>query len=47
MLVVGEKEKTSNTVAVRQHRKGDLGAMSREAFLNKVLELIQLKSLTT
>jgi threonyl-tRNA synthetase len=46
MLVVGEKEKASNTVAVRQHRKGDLGTMAREAFLNKVVELIQLKSLT-
>lgn len=46
MLVVGDKEKASNTVAVRQHKKGDLGAMSREAFLNTVVELIEQKSLT-
>jgi threonyl-tRNA synthetase len=46
MLVVGEKEKTANTVSLRQHKKGDLGAMSREAFVAKVLDLIQRKSLT-
>ncbi|MEX2089100.1 MAG: His/Gly/Thr/Pro-type tRNA ligase C-terminal domain-containing protein, partial [Bacteroidota bacterium] len=46
MLVVGEKEKQSNTIAVRQHRKGDLGAMTREAFLAKTLEAIHTKSLT-
>ncbi len=46
MLVVGEKEKQGNTVAVRQHTKGDLGAMTREAFLAKTLGAIQQKSLT-
>ena len=46
MLVVGEKEKTGNTVSVRQHKKGDLGAMTRDAFIAKVLDLIQRKSLT-
>ncbi|MEK6756062.1 MAG: threonine--tRNA ligase [Bacteroidota bacterium] len=46
MLVVGEKEKASNTVSVRQHKKGDLGAVSREAFLSKTLDAIQHKSLT-
>ncbi len=29
MLVVGEKEKAANTVSVRQHKKGDLGAMGQ------------------
>ena len=46
MLVVGEKERSNNTVSVRQHKKGDLGAMSRDAFLSKILEAIQNKSLT-
>jgi threonyl-tRNA synthetase len=46
MLVVGEKEQTGNTVSVRQHKKGDLGAMTREAFLAKVLDAIQRKTLT-
>ncbi len=46
MLVVGEKERAANTVSVRQHKKGDLGTMSREAFLAKVLDTIQRKSLT-
>lgn len=46
MLVVGEKEKAANTVSVRQHKKGDLGAMGRGDFLAKVLDNIQRKSLT-
>ncbi|MCX6135220.1 MAG: threonine--tRNA ligase [Ignavibacteriales bacterium] len=46
MLVVGEKEKTGNTVSVRQHTKGDLGTVERSAFLAKVLDAIQRKSLT-
>ncbi|MCX6144945.1 MAG: threonine--tRNA ligase [Ignavibacteriales bacterium] len=46
MLVVGEKEKSGNTVSVRQHKKGDLGAMSREAFIANITDLVQRKSLT-
>jgi threonyl-tRNA synthetase len=46
MLVVGEKEKASGTVSVRQHKKGDLGAKVREEFLARMLELIRTKSLT-
>lgn len=46
MLVVGEKEKAANTISVRQHKKGDLGAMGRDAFLAKILDTIQRKSLT-
>jgi threonyl-tRNA synthetase len=46
MLIVGEKEQANNTVSVRQHKKGDLGAESREAFLSKIVNAIQLKSLT-
>jgi threonyl-tRNA synthetase len=46
MLIVGEKEKAGNTISVRQHKKGDLGTMERPAFLAKVLDAIQRKSLT-
>ncbi|MGH2569224.1 MAG: threonine--tRNA ligase, partial [Bacteroidota bacterium] len=46
MLVVGDKEKTGNTVAVRQHKKGDLGPMDRGSFLKKATDLIEQKSLT-
>ncbi|MCI0706753.1 MAG: threonine--tRNA ligase [Ignavibacteriae bacterium] len=46
MLVVGDKEKANGTVAVRQHKKGDLGAMARDAFVKKALENIQQKALT-
>ena len=37
MLVVGEKEKESNSVSVRQHKKGDLGIVSFDEFLNRIL----------
>ena len=44
MLVIGEKEKTDGTVAVR-HRSGtDLGAMSFDEFLGKALVEINTKA---
>ncbi|MBI4429949.1 MAG: threonine--tRNA ligase [Ignavibacteriales bacterium] len=46
MLVVGDKEKSGNTVSVRQHKKGDLGTFARDAFLKKTLDAIRSKSLT-
>ena len=46
MLVVGDKEKESGTVAVRQHKKGDLGKFKKEAFLAQILNTIKTKSLT-
>lgn len=46
MVVVGEKERAANTISVRQHKKGDLGSMDRDAFLKKVVETIKTKSLT-
>lgn len=33
MLVVGERERQSETVAVRRHKKGDLGCLQKAAFL--------------
>jgi threonyl-tRNA synthetase len=46
MLVAGDKEQASNTVAVRQHKKGDLGVFGREDFLKKIQGLIEQKTLT-
>ena len=46
MLIVGEKEKSNNSVAVRQHTKGDLGPMILEAFIQKIVKEISEKSLT-
>ncbi len=46
MLVVGDKEKSGNTVSVRQHKKGDLGILSREAFFKKTLDAVRNRSLT-
>ncbi|MHB1049822.1 MAG: threonine--tRNA ligase [Bacteroidota bacterium] len=36
MIVIGEKEIQSNTVSVRQHKKGDLGAMTVDAIIAKL-----------
>jgi len=46
MLVVGDKEKSARTVSVRQHKKGDLGPMSKDAFIEKVVNAVKTKSLT-
>ncbi len=47
MLVVGEKERSADTVAVRQHRKGDLGPMPRAGVVLKLKNEIASKGLTT
>ncbi|MCL2688902.1 MAG: threonine--tRNA ligase [Chitinispirillia bacterium] len=39
MLVVGEKERDSNTVSVRQHSKGDLGSRSINEVIKAFIEL--------
>ena len=36
MLIVGEKEVKSKTLAVRDREKGDLGAMKLDKFLAKI-----------
>jgi threonyl-tRNA synthetase len=43
MLIVGEKEMKSKSVAVRDREKGDLGAMRVENFLEKVAKEIEDK----
>jgi threonyl-tRNA synthetase len=47
MLVVGEKERLADTVALRQHRKGDLGPMPRAGIVLKLKNEIASKGLTT
>ena len=39
MLIVGDKERQSGTVSVRQHTKGDLGAKCLDEFIGEVLRL--------
>ena len=46
MLVVGEKEKSANQVAVRRHKKGDLGTKSREEVLRAMLDAVERKQIT-
>ena len=46
MLVVGEKEQSAKTVSVRQHKKGDLGVSTVDAFTRKIREAINSKSLS-
>jgi threonyl-tRNA synthetase len=45
MLVVGEKEKAADAVAVRQHKKGDIGQMKRSDFLVRALSEISQKTI--
>ena len=44
MLVLGDKEKTDKTVAVRNRKKGDLGVMSYSDFAKKLVSEIADKS---
>ena len=44
MLVVGEKEKESGAVSVRNRKKGDMGVMSVEDLVAKLLGEVQAKS---
>lgn len=43
MIVVGEKEKTNNTISVRAHKKGDLGTFNTVDFFKKIEEENNLK----
>jgi len=43
MLIVGEKEIAAQSVAVRQHKKGDLGSMTIDEFINKANEEVKNK----
>ncbi|MFH1197362.1 MAG: threonine--tRNA ligase [bacterium] len=40
MLIVGEKEQSSNTISVRQHKKGDLGSITVDEFAAKAISEI-------
>jgi threonyl-tRNA synthetase len=46
MVVIGDKEKASGNVSVRQHKVGDKGLMSREAFRVMMTELNKKRSNT-
>jgi threonyl-tRNA synthetase len=36
MVICGEKERAAGNISVRQHKKGDLGALSLSDFLSKI-----------
>lgn len=44
-LVIGEKEQADKLVSVRRYGEGDLGAMSLEAFTNKLLDEVKTKQI--
>ncbi|HHF52990.1 MAG TPA: threonine--tRNA ligase [candidate division WOR-3 bacterium] len=43
MLIIGKKEEETGTVSVRKHRKGDIGSMKIEDFINLIKEEINKK----
>ncbi|RJQ13857.1 threonine--tRNA ligase [Candidatus Parcubacteria bacterium] len=45
MLVVGPKENSKNLVSVRSYKKGDLGTMKQEVFLQRALKEIENKTI--
>ena len=47
MLVVGDKEQSAGTVAVRARSEGDQGAMAVEEFVAKLEREVREKKLTT
>lgn len=44
MLILGGKELTNNTIAVRKHKEGDLGESSLNDFINKIRSEIDQKN---
>ena len=44
MLLMGDKDIENNTVSVRSRKKGDIGAMTMEEFLSKILEEVETKA---
>jgi len=47
MIIVGEKEQVAGNIAVRQHKKGDLGAFTLTDFIDKLTIEIKNKDYTT
>lgn len=47
MLVVGDKERAASSVALRQHKKGDLGSMPLQDFLEKATKEVREKTITS
>ncbi len=45
IVVVGEKEESNNTVAVRKRKEGDIGAMRTTELIDKLLTEIQTKAI--
>lgn len=47
MIIVGEKEQSSEQISVRKHKKGDLGSFSIYDFIAKIKEEIETKYYST
>ena len=41
MLIIGDKEVENNTISVRNRKDGDLGQISKEEFINKILKEVE------
>ena len=44
MLIIGDKEMDSNSVSVRSRKDGDLGTLSVNDFVDKIVEEIRSKA---
>jgi threonyl-tRNA synthetase len=45
MLVVGDREQEADQVAVREHRRGDVGSVPVSDFTRRLQELVQTRAL--
>lgn len=43
VIIIGDKEKQQNKISVRSYKKGDLGSLSLETFIEKILKEIKNK----
>ena len=43
MVIIGDKEKANNTISVRSRQKGDMGVMTKDAFILTVRDEVDNK----
>ena len=45
MIVVGDKDIENNTISVRSRKKGDMGSMSIDEFIDIITKEVETKAL--
>ncbi len=45
MLIIGDKEMENDAIAIRSRKEGDLGQMTVDSFINKIINEVNEKVL--